>query len=114
MSAPPLTQADRTRVYTALHAMDPALADRVADILEPDPVVRAVDELGKTFSQEMRHLEASLSAEARTTRLQTLAVVLLAMAINAGMVGLGLSVGGTGIGTVTVTPADRGESVSPP
>lgn len=109
-----LTQAERNRVFSLVATADRDLADRVADLLEPDPVVRAVAELGRTFSAEMRHMERSFAEEARQTRNQMVLIVVLAMGINAAALGISVGFGLPGVGSVSVSPAADGAGAGTP
>lgn len=93
----PLSRAERQTIMEAVRAIPvkgSELAERLDAEWELDPATRMV-------VLQMQ----GLAIEVRTLRWWTLGIVVLAMVIQAGMVGLGLSLDLAGRGSVTVTPA---------
>ncbi len=109
---PPLDAIGRARVVAVLEAHAPEYAARVAAQLDGGTALaRAVTELGDTLRSEQRETRDVIRAEMESQRKQNgrvmsgvMVVVLVGMAINAAMVGVGISYG-LGNQTITVTPA---------
>lgn len=105
----PLTPSQRREVQRIVADVDPDLADALAAELELDPTVRlllrGVEAIRDQAASDARETRAEVLAELRATRWQLTGVVVLAMAILGGMVGLSLSIdGGSQLPAVQVTP----------
>ena len=85
MAARPLTPGERSKIVSIVRDSDETLADRLASELELDPTTRLLLSQLQDIQQEVR-----------AVRWWTVAVVLVAMALNAGLVGVSMSFSSNG------------------
>lgn len=105
----PLTPAQRRQAIAWVAEKDPAVGDALATELELDPTVRlllrGVESIRDQAATDARDTRAEVLAELRATRWQLIGVVVLAMVIQAGMVGLSISLQGVGpLPSIEVAP----------
>jgi len=96
----PLSAVQRRQVVQIVGEVDAVLADALASELELDPTVRllfrGVETSRDQASADARETRTEVLAELRATRWQVVGVVVLALMIQAGMVGLSISMSGVG------------------
>lgn len=100
MAEAPLSPQDRAKVFATLHANDPTLADRVATLLDDrdDPVLRLLMDLQGQQLNSQRDAGTSMATALANVQTQiqrlnstVMYVSVLAMLINAGLVGVSIS-----------------------
>lgn len=103
-----MSPTDRRRALSYVEAADPALAVQLEAELAMDPTVRVLvqglDGLRIQSASDSAATRSEVLAELRASRWQMIAVVVLAMVIQAGMIGMAVSIQGAG-GSLSVTPS---------
>lgn len=96
----PLSPQDRAKVFAVLQAADPTLADRVALLLDDreDPMVRLLTGYQSEASKAQRDAgsQVALALNEMRTQVQRLSLVVvvvsvIAMCLNAALVGVGIT-----------------------
>lgn len=106
----PLTPPQRRQIVAIVAEVDADLADALSSELELDPTVRlllrGIEGIRDQAASDARETRTELLSELRATRWQVIGVVVLALVIQAGMVGLSLSIQGPGpLPSIEVLPA---------
>ncbi len=118
----PLSPQDRAKVFAVLQAADPGLADRVALLLDDreDPMVRLLTGYQSEASKAQRDAGSQVASalnEMRTQvqRLNLVVVVvsIMAMCLNAGLVGVGITMQTQWGGFTTKAAGSKGAGDEP-